>query len=86
MVFLKKIYIIIDHKYCIRFAAFGLGKRGCLGEVFAKSRIFLFLSSLMQMATIAEPEGKPFPDLDPRKMVPGVVLQPQEYEVRFVLR
>lgn len=40
----------------------------------------------MQMATIAEPEGKPFPDLDPRKMVPGIVLQPQEYEVRFVLR
>lgn len=79
-------YSIIDHKYCFRFAAFGLGKRGCLGEVFAKSRIFLFLSSLMQMATIDEPEGKPLLDLDPRKMVPGIVLQPQEYEVRFLLR
>lgn len=69
-----------------RFASFGLGKRSCLGEVFAKSRIFLFLSSLMQMATIAEPDGKPLPDLDPRKMVSGIVLQPQEYEVRFLWR
>ncbi|XP_034304486.2 steroid 17-alpha-hydroxylase/17,20 lyase isoform X1 [Magallana gigas] len=69
-----------------RFASFGLGKRSCIGEVFAKSRIFLFLSSLMQMATIAEPEGKRLPDLDPRKMIPGIVLQPQEYEVRFLMR
>eukprot|EP00105_Crassostrea_gigas_P042529 XP_019926677.1 PREDICTED: cytochrome P450 1A2-like isoform X2 [Crassostrea gigas] len=69
-----------------RFASFGLGKRSCIGEVFAKSRIFLFLSSLMQMATIAEPEGKRLPDLDPRKMIPGIVLQPQEYEVRILMR
>lgn len=40
----------------------------------------------MQMATIDEPEGKPLLDLDPRKMVPGIVLQPQEYEVRFLMR
>lgn len=40
----------------------------------------------MQMATIAEPEGKLLPDLDPRKMIPGIVLQPQEYEVRFLMR
>lgn len=69
-----------------RFAAFGLGRRSCIGEVFAKSRIFLFLSSLLQMVTIAEPEGIPLLDLDPRNMVPGIVLQPQEYEVRFLLR
>lgn len=40
----------------------------------------------MQMATIAEPEGKPLPDFDPRNMVPGAALQPQEYDVRFLLR
>ena len=69
-----------------RLAVFGKGKRSCIGEVFAKSRIFLFLSSLMQTATIAEPDDKPLSDLDPRTMVPGIVLQPQEYEVRFLLR
>lgn len=72
--------------FLYRFAAFGLGRRSCIGEVFAKSRIFLFLSSLLQMVTIAEPEGIPLLDLDPRNMVPGIVLQPQEYEVRFLLR
>ena len=40
----------------------------------------------MQITTIAEPDDKPLCDLDPRTMVPGVVLQPQEYEVRFLLR
>lgn len=69
-----------------RFAAFGLGKRSCIGEVFAKSRIFLFLSSLMHMTSVSKPEGNPLPDLDPRNMVPGIVLQPHEYEVRFLLR
>lgn len=39
----------------------------------------------MQMATIDEPEGKPLLDLDPRKMVPGIVLQPQEYEVSIAM-
>nr|XP_034304490.1 farnesoate epoxidase-like isoform X2 [Crassostrea gigas] len=63
-----------------------LGKRNCIGEVFAKSRIFLFLTSLMQMATVAEPERKPLPDFDPIKMIPGIVLQPQECEVRFLWR
>ncbi|XP_062589393.1 cytochrome P450 1A2-like [Saccostrea cucullata] len=69
-----------------RLVAFGLGKRSCIGEVFAKSRIFLFLSTLMQTITIAEPEGKPLPDLDPREMIPGLVLQAQPFEVRFLLR
>ncbi|XP_061187828.1 steroid 17-alpha-hydroxylase/17,20 lyase-like [Saccostrea echinata] len=69
-----------------RLVAFGLGKRSCIGEVFAKSRIFLFLSTLMQTITIAEPYGKPLPDLDPREMIPGLVLQAQPFEVRFLLR
>ncbi|XP_048780498.2 cytochrome P450 1A1-like [Ostrea edulis] len=69
-----------------KFCAFGTGKRNCIGEVFAKSRIFLFLSTLMQQTTIFEPDGKSIPDLRQREMLPGIVLQPQPYEVRFVLR
>ncbi|XP_048780499.2 uncharacterized protein LOC125683404 [Ostrea edulis] len=69
-----------------KFLAFGTGKRNCIGEVFAKSRIFLFLSTLMQQTTIFEPDGKSLSDLRQREMLPGIVLQPQPYEVRFVLR
>lgn len=69
-----------------RLLVFGLGKRSCIGEVFAKSRTFLFLSTLLQSTTIIEPEGKTLPDFDPRNMVPGIVIQPQPFEVRFVAR
>ncbi|XP_061166966.1 cytochrome P450 1A1-like [Saccostrea echinata] len=69
-----------------RVIAFGIGKRSCIGEVFARSRIFLFLATLMQQATIVEPKGKSLEDLLPREMVPGISLQPKAYEVRFVLR
>lgn len=40
----------------------------------------------MQMATISEPAENDLLDSDPRKMAPGIVLQPQEYKVRFLLR
>lgn len=66
--------------------AFGSGKRNCLGEVFARSRIFLFISTLMQLATVIDPDGKSLPDLLPKNMIPGIVLQPQPFEVRFILR
>ncbi|XP_062613133.1 cytochrome P450 1A2-like [Saccostrea cucullata] len=69
-----------------RVIAFGFGKRSCIGEVFARSRIFLFLATIMQQTTILEPEGKSLEDLLPREMVPGVSLQPKDYEIRFVLR
>lgn len=69
-----------------RLLVFGLGKRGCIGEVFAKSRTFQFLSTLLQNTTIIEPERKSLIEFDPRTMVPGLVLQPQPFEVRFVVR
>lgn len=69
-----------------RFLVFGLGKRGCIGDVFAKSRTFLFLSTLLRNTTIIEPEGKSLIEFDPRTMVPGLVIQPQPFEARFVVR
>ncbi|XP_056013423.1 steroid 17-alpha-hydroxylase/17,20 lyase-like isoform X3 [Ostrea edulis] len=69
-----------------RLLAFGIGKRGCIGEVFAKSRIFLFLATLMQSFTILEPEDCELPDFLPKDMEPGLLLQPKPYKVRFVQR
>lgn len=69
-----------------RVFAFGSGKRNCLGEVFARSRLFLFISTLMQLATVIDPDGKSLPDLLPKDMIPGIVLQPPPFEVRFILR
>lgn len=49
--------------------AFGIGKRSCIGEVFARSRMFLFIATLMQLATVIEPDGKSLPDLVPTEML-----------------
>lgn len=40
----------------------------------------------MQLATVIDPDGKSLPDLLPKNMIPGIVLQPQPFEVRFILR
>ncbi|XP_056013433.1 steroid 17-alpha-hydroxylase/17,20 lyase-like isoform X2 [Ostrea edulis] len=69
-----------------RMLAFGLGKRNCLGEVFAKSRIFLFVATLMQSFTILEPEDCELPEFRPKDMEPGLLLQPKPYKIRFVQR
>lgn len=71
----------------IRLLVFGIGKRSCVGEIFAKSRIFLFLATVLRNFTIMEPDDGGLPDLLPREMESvGVILQPKPYEVRFVLR
>lgn len=69
-----------------RVMVFGIGKRSCIGEVFARSRMFLFISALMQLATVIEPDGKLLPDLLPTEMLQKTVLQPRPFEVRFQLR
>ncbi|XP_055998071.1 cytochrome P450 2C31-like isoform X1 [Ostrea edulis] len=69
-----------------RLLVFGFGKRACLGEVFAKNRTFLFLATMMQTCIIRKPLREELSDLDPRMMMPGVVLQPPPYKVQFKLR
>ncbi|XP_056021996.1 steroid 17-alpha-hydroxylase/17,20 lyase-like [Ostrea edulis] len=70
-----------------RLLVFGIGKRSCVGEIFAKSRIFLFLATVLQNFTIMEPDDGCLPDLLPREMESsGIILQPKPYKVRFVLR
>jgi cytochrome P450 len=66
--------------------AFGVGKRGCVGETFAMSRIFLFLSILLQQFNILESEYDPLQDLVPTDLDPGIVLQGKPFKVRFVKR
>ncbi|XP_048780297.2 cytochrome P450 2C31-like [Ostrea edulis] len=69
-----------------RLLVFGFGKRACLGEVFAKNRAFLFLATMMQTCIIRKPLRDELSDLDPRMMMPGIVLQPPPYKVQFKLR
>lgn len=69
-----------------RLLIFGFGKRLCIGEVFAKNRMFLFFATLMQICTVTKPSAETLNHLDPREMLPGLVLQPRPYKVQFRLR
>lgn len=69
-----------------RLLIFGFGKRSCIGEVFAKNRVFLFFATLMQICNVTKPSAETLIHLDPRDMMPGLVLQPKPYKVQFKLR
>uniref|UniRef100_A0A8W8JTV2 Uncharacterized protein n=1 Tax=Magallana gigas TaxID=29159 RepID=A0A8W8JTV2_MAGGI len=68
------------------FLLFGTGRRSCPGEVFAKSRLYLFLSTLLQSFNVMEPEDHSLPEFDPREMDSGLIMQPKPFKIRFERR
>ena len=70
------LFVLIIH---FSFVPFGLGKRACLGEALAITRLFLSMTTLVQRFKFSAAEGYRFPDVDPRNFELGVVLKPQDY-------
>ncbi|GBP41037.1 Farnesoate epoxidase [Eumeta japonica] len=62
------------------FIPFGLGRRRCMGELLARSELFLFLTHLMQKFHILIPEGEPAPSPDP---INGVSLSAMPFKAIF---
>jgi len=62
---------------------FGLGKRSCLGEVLARQKVFLFLTSLVQRFDICPPEGQ---DSIAVKEIIASTTAPSHFEVRLIPR
>ncbi|KAL4230089.1 Cytochrome P450 2D6 [Mactra antiquata] len=67
-----------EHIYCRSLMPFGLGDRRCSGETFAKTRYFLFLSTLLQRYTFKFAEGSIKRSCDPRNV--------DDFEVDIVFR
>ncbi|XP_076085338.1 LOW QUALITY PROTEIN: steroid 17-alpha-hydroxylase/17,20 lyase-like [Mytilus galloprovincialis] len=65
---------------------FGVGKRSCIGEVFARSRMFLFLATLLQTASIEKPDNEIIAEFGLDDLNPGLVMQLKPYKVKFVMR
>ncbi|KAL3870409.1 hypothetical protein ACJMK2_038492 [Sinanodonta woodiana] len=65
---------------------FGAGPRSCVGEELAGSRIFLYLTSLVQKFDLLPPEEGTGISDDPRTFLPGGVLRPPDYKMRAVSR
>ncbi|XP_013380043.1 steroid 17-alpha-hydroxylase/17,20 lyase [Lingula anatina] len=73
-----------DHATRKRLLTFSAGRRVCLGEALAKSRLFLFTSSLLQRFTL-QPDGV-LPSTDPRDFEMGLVLHPDNFKIKAVPR
>ncbi|XP_066254630.1 uncharacterized protein [Euwallacea similis] len=72
-----KIYYNEDH-----YMPFGLGRRRCLGEILAKTNLFLFFTAVMHNFNFeAVPEW--YPDLTPTD---GVTLAPRPFKARITRR
>ncbi|NXY14704.1 CP2J2 protein, partial [Atrichornis clamosus] len=64
------------------FLAFSIGKRACLGELLARSELFLFFTSLLQKFTFQAPPGTKF-SLQP---LMGLTMAPKPYKIHAVPR
>ncbi|CAH1788269.1 unnamed protein product [Owenia fusiformis] len=67
---------------------FGAGTRNCIGEVFARMRLFLFTASLLQRFTLLQPTKGKFGIIDPKseeylKMTPCIC---PSYKIRAIPR
>lgn len=71
---------------CYSLIPFGIGRRSCVGEAFAKSRMFLFITTLLQRFNFTRDPTKPSLSCDPRTYKTGIVLSPHEYCMKVTPR
>ena len=64
---------------------FGAGPRVCVGEVLARTRLFMFIATTAQMFEI-KLAGSADVSCDPRDYEHGGVLSPKDYEIQAVCR
>ncbi|CAH1799265.1 unnamed protein product [Owenia fusiformis] len=65
---------------------FGAGRRVCAAEQFARTRMFLFLSNILQRFTIVQPEDAEQPSADPRNYTLGIILEPGPFTIKAIPR
>ncbi len=71
----------LAHVVIFRLFTFGAGRRACPGEVLAKNRLFLIITSLFQAFRFLPTQGEMAPNHDPRTFKLSLALQIKEYEV-----
>ncbi|KAK7116551.1 steroid 17-alpha-hydroxylase/17,20 lyase-like [Littorina saxatilis] len=66
--------------------AFGVGKRSCVGESFARSRVFLYVTTLLQHFDVLPPTQHELLPVTRSSWKNGIVLELKPYHVVFRLR
>lgn len=59
-----------------------IGRRRCLGEILAKTNLFMFITKLIQNFEIRVPQGAQLPD----KPQDGITISPSPFPAIFVPR
>ncbi len=75
-----------DHVKRQRVLNFGAGRRQCVGEVFARNRLFILVTLLLQKFKFQPAEGRPKPEHDPRKYDVRLSVLIKPYQVSAQLR
>ncbi|KAH9495657.1 hypothetical protein Btru_015564 [Bulinus truncatus] len=75
-----------DHPSRLNLIIFGSGSRSCPGKAFARSRMFLIVSSLIQNFEFFPLENVTLPDVDPRSWECKAVRAPSQYKCGIRLR
>ena len=77
--------VLADHPNRKHLKAFGAGQRGCVAEVFARARMFLIMSRIIQnFSILPETSVEDQPSCDPRSMIKGLVLSHTPYKIRLI--
>ncbi|XP_052764100.1 vitamin D 25-hydroxylase-like [Mya arenaria] len=67
-----------DHSYRTSWMPFGLGKRSCIGEPFARARYFLYVATLLRNWRLCPSKDQPLRDYDPRHV--------ENFDIEFTVR
>ncbi|KAK8750012.1 hypothetical protein OTU49_015182, partial [Cherax quadricarinatus] len=66
-----------------QFIPFGVGRRMCLGNVLARSELFLFFTSILHVFNLATPENEPLPSMEG---ILGTTYTPKAFKLSFIPR
>ncbi|XP_059145625.1 steroid 17-alpha-hydroxylase/17,20 lyase-like [Physella acuta] len=72
-----------DHPVRKNLLAFGIGNRMCPGEVFARSRVFLFLTRILQKFDLLPPESEPLQSCHPQHNLKVLVRQAPPFKCQI---
>ena len=75
---------LLSHEHELRQAVvtFSFGKRGCPGETLAVSRIFLYITRVLQEFDIRPPSSGVLPETDPHSYTPGITNRVKDYLIQ----
>ena len=75
-----------EHKNRRNFLAFSTGQRDCPGETLGKSRMFLYIATVLQSFDLVPASSGELPDTDPNHYLPGTNLRVRNHLCRVVPR